>query len=499
MYNAEALCARKLGEDMNQTINYEQSSPLYDAVISNYQRNGSLYDGGESMESSRAVKQFLTQHPYEKTAQYEIRCKRAAYRNYAAPTVDLFASSVMDGSVRDGLDAVPVFTPMLANCNRQGNSPENFFKTVNTRAAAKGAEFVLVDMPQARGEARTQADAKEQGLAPYFVRIPAENIIDWGLDDNGSLSWVVQREMRQESPGPFQKYVTVKTITLWRTDGWTRYESRDSGVFEQVGDGAYSIGAVPIVPFLYEQESMMTGRSVIDDVASLIIRVFNQDSELDKMLFDAALPILAAFGLRSDEEEDALVKATSYLWRFGDINARLQYVEPSGTSFSAKRQQILDDIESIREISLRQTRPRGAGVESAESKRLDTVQISSQLADFARNCAAAEKRCWEIAGLYSGADTSGITVKYNEVFDPEALREKLTQAYMELRKDGDISRETVWEQLGWDEQRREEEKTRLAVEQEESARMSPNPTGTGGIAAAVTAVLQQRDSGEDAQ
>ena len=466
-------------------INYLQTHPLYDMVAPTYQRNTDLYDGGESVDGKMAAKKFLTQHPYEKDKQYGIRIVRAAYRNLAAPTVDLFSSSITNGIERVGIDDIPSFASMLRNCDRGGSSPDVFFKNVVTRSAAVGAEFVLVDMPQAHGQATTQAEVAALGLSPYFVRIPAVDVICWDYDEEGALDWAVTKSVRKESSGPFTPFVDVVSVTLWTKTEWRRYTSHGGGSFDPDGEGSLFIGMVPLVPFLYEQDTPMTGRSVIDDVARLIIRVFNQDSELDKMLFDAALPLLAAFGL-TEEDEEALTRATSSLWRFGDKDARLEYVEPSGTSFNAKRQQIQDDIESIREISLRQTKPKGAGIESAEAKRLDAVQISSQLADFARSAAASERKCWEIAGRYLSVDQpklDAISINYNETFDPDSLREKLTSTYMELRGNGDISRETVWRQLGMTKEQIEEEKALL----EEEGRAATGPSGN--LASSITATL----------
>jgi len=83
----------------------------------------------------------------------------------------------------------------------------------------------------------------------------------------------------------------------------------------------------------------------------------------------------------------------------------------------------------------------------------------------------------------AGVDESaleGITIKYNETFDPDALREQLTARYIELRKDGDISRETVWESLGMTPEQIEKEKGKLAAEKEEEARGLGGAEGAGG-------------------
>lgn len=231
------------------------------------------------------------------------------------------------------------------------------------------------------------------------------------------------------------------------------------------------------MPFLYEAETPMTGRSVIDDVASLILRVFNQDSEQDKMLFDAAVPILAAFGV-TEQDADVLVKATSNLWRFSDPSAKLAFTETSGASFEARRQQINDNIDSIREISLRQIKSPSAQVESAEAKRLDSIQIRSQLAEYARSAAGSERQCWRLAAKWAGesdTEVEKIEIQYNEEFDPASLEEQLTDRFMELRKNGDVSRTTLWKRLGMTDDQIAEENALL----EQEARLGQGATGEG--------------------
>ena len=67
---------------------------------------------------------------------------------------------------------------------------------------------------------------------------------------------------------------------------------------------------MPQVPFLFEPTSPMTELPATDDVLSLILRIYRRDSELDKMLFDRAVPLLNAGGV-SQEHRDTFVVASS--------------------------------------------------------------------------------------------------------------------------------------------------------------------------------------------
>lgn len=95
-------------------------------------------------------------------------------------------------------------------------------------------------------------------------------------------------------------------------------------------------GAVPLVPFLFEPRSPMTGNPATDDVLSLIVGTFRRYSGFDKMLFDCAVPLMIVNGL-DDEQSDAFVRASSNILRSTQPDGvSATYAEPSGTSFAAQ-------------------------------------------------------------------------------------------------------------------------------------------------------------------
>lgn len=428
---------------MADKVNYEQTNPEYDAAVGDYGRMWALYQGGRAVEKGG----FLVKPLHESPQQYKVREKRAAYKNFAAPIVDLFATSITDGVKREGLDidkGKEVVKRLLKDCTRTGKNPDAFFKEAATIAAGRGAHFVAIDVPP--GEAKNMKEAKDKNLFPYFVHVSAPNLIDWGFGSDGALSYVcIKAEEDVNSGEAFSRYTKKTSVTVWTRTEWERFVKNNKGEFETEDKKAHNLGLVPVVPFLYEPLTSMTGKSAIDDVASLILRVFCADNEYDKSLFDSCIPQMVATGITKPEIE--VIKSSTNIWCFSKPDARVVYVEPSGGAYSAKRQQILDDINAIREISLRQVRPPSGIGESAESKRLDNVQISSQLAEFARRCAAAEAACWRIALKWKGVDNIDFSIKYNENFDPQAVGERLKELFMQLRSNGDISRETLWEKL----------------------------------------------------
>lgn len=144
---------------------------------------------------------------------------------------------------------------------------------------------------------------------------------------------------------------------------------------------------MPLVPFLFETTSPMTGLPATDDVLSLILRIYRRDSELDKMLFDRAVPLLNVGGVSQEHWDTFVVASSNALMSTEPGGITAQYVEPSGTAFQAQAEALARDEASVREISLRMVRPQSAVGESAESKAIDKTQLAS----FARRSGSARK------------------------------------------------------------------------------------------------------------
>ena len=396
---------------------YEQKHPLYAASFTKRRKAMDLYEGGERIEENRA---YLTRHTYESDKQYDIRASRATYRNFAAPIVDVFASFINEGRPERILpDAL---RPIEADADRYGITADAFFADVTRLAAAGGARFVIVDMEQKKGETVAEDRASGRRMVPYFTSISPDDVWDWGMDAKG-LAWAVVHSEEMEHPAAFAAPLRYETLTVWTRDSWTRYrrpmkdkENTEYAIAED-GERKHGLGTVPLVPFLFEPTSPMTGLPATDDVLSLILRIYRRDSELDKMLFDRAVPLLNVGGVSQEHWDTFVVASSNALMSTEPGGITAQYVEPSGTAFQAQAEALARDEASVREIALRRVRPQSAVGESAESKAIDKTQLDTQLASFARRSGSAEALCWKLAARWLGAKEDGIEAKYNEAYD----------------------------------------------------------------------------------
>lgn len=417
-----------------------------------------LYNGGECVEKRTAL---LIRHPFETDAQYAIRKERATYRNFAAPIVDVFGSFVCEG--REARTLPKALEPMLTDVDRLHSNASTFFDEIVRTTAAGGVRFVLVEMEGQRGETLGEDKAAGRRLVPYFVDIDANAVWDWGMDKDG-LAWAVIHSTESVASQPFEQPKVVDVLTVWTRTTWQKFKGParaltvsdqalanifSTGMTAESDPKEHQCGAVPLVPFQFEPTSPMTGNPATDDVLSLILGVYRRYSELDKMLFDCAVPLMVINGLAEKAGEDFVRASSNMLVSEEKDGISATYVEPTGTSFAAQTTFLASDIQQIREIALRMVRPDSAVGESAEAKKLDNRQLDTQLAKFARRCANTEKRCWQLAAAWLGLKVGDddITTPYNEDYDDNAINKLDKTFVLELARLNMISKATALTQL----------------------------------------------------
>lgn len=403
-----------------------------------------LSEGGARIENQE---KYLPQHAYESNPQYAIRRKLATYKNHARPIVTVFTSSIWRKPPTRELPKE--LDKYESDVDRLGSSAGAFFRETSDNAAAIGLCFVAVDSTRAPdGEkVTTLADSQKFGIRPYMIRIPAANVPAWGFDDDG-LAYVVINEAESKDIGPFTEQKKIQKYRIWYRDRWELWQENDKKDLSKIGGELHPCGEVPVRPLYFRKKKELIGESCIKDVASLLLRAYMLENALDKSLFDTAFPQQYFMGF-DEEQVTGYIKASSNGLSNPDSQASTGFVEPNGQSYEALDSKVRRDEVSIREIALRMIRPDSKMAESAESKKIDRQQLDSQLSVFSQACEDLEKWAWNmmLKWLNAEAKADKVSVEYNKDFDVTAITGDLLRAFGEMRRNGDISKETYWQIL----------------------------------------------------
>ena len=412
--------------------------------------------GGKEIEGKDG---YLKRHSYETDKQYKIRLWLSTYRNFAKPIVDVFQSSIWRKKPnRENIHAR--LKDYALDVDRYGTRADEFFQKVSKKASRVGINFVLVDyttLPKEKRErVATVRDAKRYDLRPFFKQIPAKNLIDWCVNENpvtGNqyLDYIVYWEDQETEAKPFQGHEYKRRYKVWTRDAWEIWEEEKTGKNSKatmVDSGKNDLGIVPLVPCYFYFDTLMTGRSAIADVSSLCERSYRLGTCLDKSLYDTAFPLQLFTGFTSEEiSKFQRSSATGLVSQ--DHGADSKFVEPEGRSFEALRNAIKDDEGAIKEIALRMVKTDSKVAQSADAKRLDNLQLDSQLGIFAFNVEACEEKCWDLAAGWLGIqqETEDKQVEYHKQFDEQRVTAELIKAFSELARDEIVPKDRVVDML----------------------------------------------------
>src|SRR5438552_12092064 len=156
-----------------------------------------LYAGGEQLKLNAAS--YLIRRQREPGDVYAERLNRVFYENYVGSIVDWYAATLFrrepvlgfEGSSESGKK---FFSALVEDVDRQGTALADFFRRQFIETLVGGTSYVLVDFPRAAGRAGTRADEDASGASrAYLVDYPAEDVINWSLDERGNFEWVVIR------------------------------------------------------------------------------------------------------------------------------------------------------------------------------------------------------------------------------------------------------------------------------------------------------------------
>jgi len=433
--------------DVKQNLDTEHEH--FEAQKGKYQLWSDLYVGEDAVEGNRS---YLTQHNLETERQYKLRLERACYRNYAKPVVGVYNTHVWRKNPTREFQSKDL-DEWQTDVDLTGQNTDTFFSGVTRQALYQGISFVLVDTPAIGQDlVKTKRDEKALALRPYFVRLDPSDVIDWAYirQPNGTmlLDYVVIKQRVEQEAQPFMGHQYK--------DQWFMYGRRSFQIWEKekaegesrpilVVEKANPLGEVPIVPFYAEKVHPMVGRSILADIASLCLRIYRKESERDTCEFYTAIPIWFFKGFTPEELTNISLSSSNGITSNRQDSA-IEILEAKGTALGSIRQSIQDDHEAILEIALRMTRPDSKVAETAEAKKIDKVQLDTQLARCALDWGEAERRCWELAAKWAGYESES-EITYNTDFDVADVQADLLKVFMELKGNGDISRSTFYKLL----------------------------------------------------
>lgn len=280
------------------------SSPnaAWHAMAPDWELIADLLGGTRAMRA--AGERWLPREPKESLEAYRIRLSRTVLFNGLGRAVQTlsgkpFAKPV---TVADGTD--PRLRALCQDLDLGGRDLTTFARDVLRAALTDGVTHILVDYPEAARFGETLHDERVRGARPYFVHIPARDLIGWRVDRGGRLERLRIRETVSERDGAWGEAAVsqIRVLEPGRWSVWRRAETREDAPWRKTAGGETTLTRIPLVSIYAGRTGLLTARPPLMDLAWLNLAHWQSSSDQRHILHVARVPILFARNLKMGED-----------------------------------------------------------------------------------------------------------------------------------------------------------------------------------------------------
>lgn len=427
------------------------TSFAYDAMEEVWEMVETLLGGTRTMRS--AGREYLPQHDEESDVNYDDRLHSNVLFNVLELTLDHFVGRPFSDPVSLNDDVPETIREMAKNIDLQGNDITTLCRQWFREGLAKGFAHILVDMPSLDMEerqGRTLADDRQDGRRPYWLFIKPDNVIFATSEIVGTpdgprehLTHVRIKEIVTEREGFAE--VEKEHIRVLEPGLWLLYEKRQvkrrKPEWVLIDNGTTDLDVIPMVTFYAaNREGLMQAKPPLEDLAHLNIRWWQSNADQINVLTVARFPMLAVAGA-TDASGTTMRIGPRQLLGTKDANGKFYYVEHTGKSINAGRQDLLDLEEQMANYGsiFMKRRP---GNQVATARALDSAESTSPLQDMTVRFIDSVNTALKLTAEWMKVEDGG-TVKIATDFGPEEESTADLEFLLDLRKARDISREAL--------------------------------------------------------
>jgi len=307
------------------------------------------------------------------------------------------------------------------NVDRRGTNLTTFAHKLFHDGLHYGAWMVLVDHPAGDPEnPRSQEQDEFLGIRPYWVRIPADQVIGWVYEEvDGGMPRLIQlrwqfRETVTEGAYGFRE---VDVIRVWNApaklnergeplergthERWERVEADKP--FAQVFSRPHTYPGVPLVRVPFRDEGTMESKPVFEKTLWLNIAHWQSSSRQRNYLEFVRVGVLFGSGFDEDRVKAGLRVGPAELNGHSDPQAKLSYVETSGAPLAAGKAD-LDDLKLAMERTALEPLMAVRGDPTATGRKIDAEDKGAAIKTWVRLTEAGLRQLYDVSAKWRRND-----------------------------------------------------------------------------------------------
>lgn len=354
---------------------------------------------GEAKAAVQSELSYLVAFHGEDTDSYFDRIKTSAYHNPCEKIIRVTSSLLFQN------DAQRTHLPQdiinwLPNVDRRLRDMNHLCRNVALRGQIFGWGATLVDMPKA--QAGSFAESLDQGLLPYCIPLCPQEILDWDMLPDGTLSAVKVTTMHEH------RRVSLFDLKLWEEhflliypDRWERYvvlmppadcmqdtDDPEAGRLYYTETGPNFFGCVPLSFFAWDEGLggiSSFGLPQIFSVAKAAFDLFNQNSELRRLLRDQTFATLVTPAARGSVKGNLPLGTGNFITERQEDRGITRFIAPPGHTTTAYEKRMEGTSETLHQMAGIDSGSKKAGSETAEAMRIRFQQTEAMLFNAATN------------------------------------------------------------------------------------------------------------------
>jgi hypothetical protein len=423
-------------------------------MVSAAAKGRTLMGGTKAMRG--AAKTYLPQFEAESDKAYKARLDSSWLFNGYKKTVRDMTGRVFEKPVELGEDTPDAIKGWAQDVDMAGRDLSAFAKDVFEKGFDAGVSYIMVDAPR-RDVDVTINQARAQNLRPFLVHLKVEDVLGWKSEsvDNVTRLTMLRISETISEPDPKDEFselpvAQVRVLDLPTIDG-VRASNVRVRIYQELANTGWTLveeyttqaEEITVVPFYAARTGFFTGEPVLDDLADVNIAHWQSQSDQRNILHFARVPFIFGAGYDDDNGNRPLKFSAGMAVSTLDPNAKLSWVEHSGASIGAGRQDLKDLEFQMETFGLQLL---AARAQSATGEALDAVKETSQLAMMADNLKDALEQALFWMADYGG-ESAAPSVVVNKDFGVSMLTPQELTVMLTAVNTGNMPRRTFVEEM----------------------------------------------------
>lgn len=388
-------------------------------------------------------KLYAPRFPHERDERYKLRKELSQMTNVFRDVTEGLASKPFKREV-DVTNKGAAISELVDDIDGRSNNLTVFSGDLFFSGIADSISWIRIEYPADGNQYSSRAEELNAGVRPYWVHVKHKDILEIRSERRGGGEVITYIRMWENG----------ETIIELTPNEWVRWISTDDG-WQESGRGEITIGIVPMVPFITGRRkgSSWQFSPPMKDALDAQVELFVRQSALKYAEIMACFPMLSANGVTPQKDESGKpmpLEVGPNAVLYAPPNAQGQsgswsYVEPTTSSLKHLSEQIVKQMQEIREIG-RQPLTAQSGNLTRISAAAAASKANSAVQQWALSLKDALENALMITGLWMN-DATQYEVSVYADFSASDDDDTTPNILIQMRSAGDISRETLYAEM----------------------------------------------------